>query len=629
MKSAASSWSAQLSKLNSLIKPKLGCRYGPRPPVVTIMGHVDHGKTTILDALRRSEITKYEHGGITQHIGAFVVALDDASKSSHGKTRKSSLIRSDCRNLVTFLDTPGHAAFHAMRQRGANITDIVVLVVAADDGVLDQTVESIKYAQNANVPIVVAVNKIDKVDIDDPAHLERISSQLNVHGIITEDAGGDTQMVKISALAGIGLDDLKESIVALAEASEIKSPLDGDATGYVIESCLDQARGRLATILVKTGTLKKGTFIVSHSDASYCYAKIRSMFDEFGNVVDSVPPGFPIQIIGWKDGDLPDAGDEIVQVANESIAKEYIQGRKRLSQLLQSVDDVKAAVERDKYLTEMYQEHVKSKLEGAQKNPGTKYRKMRVSHDVLKIDKENDQPKLNLIIKADVNGSVEAILDVLETYPNDREPLKLDIVHYGVGPVTQSEIELAALFPNTHVYTFNLPPNLNSAAKLRKLGVPLKPFNVIYHLMEDLMQSIAQSMPVVDHQDVQGELTVVQEFLINEKHKKVPVAGSRCISGEIKKGPEYLFKIIRNGMELVYDVPIVSLRFEKSEVNTIAKGSDCGLRLDVSQATVSPQWLAMDPTFDSSSFHFLPGDKLINYCYKKVKLKCKWSPKGF
>lgn len=618
----------EFDKLQSLIVPKIGTNFILRPPVVTIMGHVDHGKTTILDALRKSEIVKNEHGGITQHIGAFVVALDQIENSSKTIKKRKSLIDSDNKNLVTFLDTPGHAAFHTMRQRGANVTDIVVLVIAVDDGILDQTVESINFAQKANVPIVVAINKVDKVDPKDPSHLKRIGEQLNVHGIEIEAFGGETQAVLVSGLANIGLNDLKESIIALAEAKDIRAPLDGDMTGYVIESSLDPARGRLATILVKTGTLKKGDYVIAYSDSSYCYAKVRSMFDEFGNVIDKVPPGFPIQIIGWKDNAIPEAGDTVVQVSSEKIAKDYVSGRKRLEQVEKAQQDVAAAAKRDKVLTELYKDHLKQKSESDAKL--AKFRHLRISKDFLKVLNDgNEEKKLNLIIKADVHGSVEAILDVLETYPNETEPLKMNIVHYGVGPITDSELELASLFPNTFVYTFNLPPNMSTATKLRRAGVPFKPFNVIYHMIDDIIDRIGELMPVVDRQEIQGELTVVQEFMIGVKNKKVPVAGSRCVRGNIKKGPEYLFKIERNGYEMMSEVPIISLRYEKDEVEVISKGSDCGLRLDILAGKVSPDYLKFDPNFDPLSFHFLPGDKLISYCYKKVKLKNNWLPKGF
>lgn len=609
------------------IRPNVGKNLVLRPPVVTIMGHVDHGKTTILDALRKSEIAKYEHGGITQHIGAFVVSLDDIDAKK--KKKGGSLIDITRKNLVTFLDTPGHAAFHTMRQRGANLTDIVVLVIAVEDGILDQTIESIKFAQAANVPIVVAINKIDKVDMNDDSHVQRIANELNIHGIVTEDRGGETQVVKVSGLANIGLNDLKEAILALAETADIKSPIDGDVTGYVIESCLDPTRGRLATILVKTGTLKKGDFILAYSDSSYCYAKVRSMFDEYGNIIDKVPPGFPIQVIGWKSDAIPEAGDAVVQVSTEKVAKEYISERKRLEQMHKVQSDVEAAAERDKVLTEMYKEHLKTKM--SHEEARFKYRRLKTPHEIVKIHKEEDESpgKLNLIIKADVYGSIEAILDVLGTYPNDETPLKLNVVHYGVGPVTDSEMELASLFPNTLVYTFNLPPNLHAASKLRKLGVPLRPFNVIYHMMDDLLEQISNKMPEVEQEKVEGELSVIMEILINEKHKKVPVAGCKCISGTITKTPESLFKIIRKGYEVLRDVPIVTLRHEKSEVNSIAKGSDCGLRLDLQAGNVPPEYLKVDPSFDKSSFHFLPGDRIINYTYAKVKLKSRWMPKGF
>ncbi|GLH05257.1 Translation factor GUF1 homolog, mitochondrial [Gryllus bimaculatus] len=397
----------------------------PRPPVVTIMGHVDHGKTTLLDALRHTAVVASEFGGITQHIGAFSVKLNSGKRNE----------------TITFLDTPGHAAFKAMRARGAEATDIVVLVVAADDGVMEQTVESIRMAKEANVPIVVAINKIDKSDAD----VERTKKALLSAGIQVEDFGGDVQVVEVSALKGTNLDLLVEVISLQAQLLELKADPTGLVEGVVIESSTNVHRGKLATIIVQRGTLKKGAVLV----AGTAWAKVRGMFDDKGQPLLSGSPSTPVEIIGWRD--LPSAGDEVLEVDNEEykaqLEKKWLMGR----------------------------------------------RKVRREGPRPKEIEEDNSPHVSIILKGDVDGSVEAILDVLETY-NSNDDCQLSVIHYGVGQVTENDIELAETFG--------------------------------------------------------GEANVLQQFEVNEGRHKVPVAGCRCTKGVLKKSA--FFRLVR-GEETLFE----------------------------------------------------------------------------
>ena len=507
-------------KHSVLLKPVPGKILIPRLPVVTIMGHVDHGKTTLLDSLRKSEIVKGEHGGITQHIGAFVVSLSDPG-SKVKTTAQSRQSKERIKNLVTFLDTPGHAAFHAMRERGANVTDIVVLVVAADDGLMDQTFESLNFAKAAKVPIVIAVNKIDKVNMNDPSVLEIIKRGLFSQGIVLEEDGGETQSVFISALEGTGLDNLKESILALAETLDLKSFSDGDVHSNVIESQVDPGRGRLATLLVRSGTLKRGDIIVSTNEESLAWAKVRAMFDEFGQVLESVGPGFPVQVIGWKDNHIPEAGDSLIQVRNEKKAKEYIVYKTRQLNEQKSLQDSIEGKKKYEYLEHKYREHIESKKKVMESgsNPRSRFWKLRLSKDLIKYRTEDPDAdkKINVVLKADVNGSLEVLLDVFSSYPNHREAVKVNVIHYGLGPVSESDIELSKLFPNTFIYSFNVknPAAINVLAK--QSNISIKSFNVIYHLVNDVKKEIENCLPELDQEVVVGEAVVLKVYSLIEK----------------------------------------------------------------------------------------------------------------
>lgn len=605
------------SKDESELKPKSGKMLIPRPPVVTIMGHVDHGKTTLLDSLRKSEIVKQESGGITQHIGAFVVSLSEPGVKVKVEQRKMKT--EGIKSLVTFLDTPGHAAFHAMRQRGASVTDIVVLVVAADDGVMDQTVESINFAKNSKVPIVVAINKMDKVASSDMSKsIESLKRGLMAQGILLEEDGGDTQSVRISALNGSGLEELKEAILALAETLDLRSYGDGDSQGSVIESCLHPHRGRLATLLMRTGTLRRGDIIVAGTES---WAKIRSMFDEWGNILSSVGPAIPVQIIGWKDESIPHAGDHVVQVSSEKRAKAYVEANIKKRQEQKFLDDMREAEKKGQQHLEKYKKHLEDKRSSDKKfakfyRLGAKEAKEKMIQDDPDADK-----KINMIIKADVAGSLEVLLDVFGSYPNEKEVVKLDIIHYGLGPVTESDLDLASCFSNTFIYGFNIKNDPKIKMMAKKSGIPLKGFNVIYHMVDDVKSEISSRIPEVTRESVLGEAIVLQEFLLNEKNKKIPVAGCRCIRGCLKKASCF-YRVIRSDYQqqqeliLAENLVIKSMRHIKDEVDTINKDFECGLRFDSIQDSLP-------------DLRFQTNDRIICYQIQNVKAKTKWTPQGF
>ena len=579
-------------EINKMVRN--GSQEVSRVPVVTIMGHVDHGKTTLLDRLRKSELVKQEFGGITQHIGAFVVSLDNQN-------------RSKSKNLVTFLDTPGHKAFSAMRERGANITDIVVLVVAIDDGVMEQTIESISFANSSKVPIIVVINKIDKSS-NFKKDLEYLKNGLRAHGIVLEEDGGDIQSIKLSALKGTGLEELKEAILALAETLEIKSCVDGSVGAVVLESSVDPRKGKSVSILVQRGTLKKGDIIIA---GQHSWAKVRSMFDEWGNVVDKCLPGFPVQVIGWREDELPDAGDIVWQLDSEKHVKDLINLVKTRDRRIRAEIDANAAQKK-------MEEHLKTYKEEliALRSAGIRYKRKKNRGPREKMIKDEDQSnKLNTIVKCDVNGSLEVLLNIFESYPNDKSEAKIDLLHYGVGAITENDVELAACFDRSVIYAFNIGavnPQINKLAK--DLGVSIKRFNVIYHLVDDLRKEISDRLPLIDEENVFGEGLVLQEFVVNERHKKIPVAGVRCVKGILKKSNS-LYKVIRKGQEVASNLKVSSMRHLKDEVESIKKEVECGLKFDGISGL--------------EGLRFEAHDSIVCYEIKKIKQKTKWIPKGF
>lgn len=578
-----------INNLNKIIKVK-------KPPVVTIMGHVDHGKTTLLDYLRNSQIVKQEFGGITQHIGAFVVPFKQKKRTE----------------LVTFLDTPGHAAFHSMRQRGANVTDIVVLVVACDDGVLDQTIESIRFAKKSEVPIIVAVNKIDKFTDQNELNksLRYIRQQLIVHDVISEADGGEVQLVKISALKGIGVEDLKESILALAETLLLEAEINCPAGGHVIESLVHPHRGKLCTVLVDKGQIKKGDYLISGT-TNWC--KVRALFDERQQMKQECGPGLPIQVIGWRGNEVPSAGDPVMQVPTEAEAKRIITQFQQEKVLERAQSDAEQAAERARQYYEVYREKLKEKQES-----GFRYRPIRYHPRGQRPKQDQDDPmadlKINVLLKCDVDGSLEAILEMMDSYDKDnRQTVKLDIMHYGVGAITENDLLMASSFPNSVIYGFNVKAaDQKIMLKAKQSGVTIKLYNVIYHLYDDLKLRISEKLPEQEKEEELGRADVLQEFVVKEKKKKgVHVAGCRCTRGILRKDCKY--KLIRNRTEVIAeDLKVYTLKHLKDEVSEIEKDKECGISF-----------------MDHEDLEFKPGDALVAYEMKKFKPKLKWDLKGF
>ncbi|XP_032208043.1 translation initiation factor IF-2, mitochondrial isoform X4 [Mustela erminea] len=392
----------------------------PRSPVVTIMGHVDHGKTTLLDKLRKTQVAAMEAGGITQHIGAFLVSLPSGEK-------------------ITFLDTPGHAAFSAMRARGAQVTDIVILVVAADDGVMKQTVESIQHAKDAQVPLVLAINKCDKAGADP----EKVKKELLAYDVVCEDYGGDVQAVHISALTvnGDNLMALAEATVALAEMLELKADSTGPVEGTVIESFTDKGRGPVTTAIIQRGTLRKGSILV----AGKSWAKVRLMFDENGKTIHEACPSMPVGIVGWRD--LPSAGDEILEVESEPRARAVVDWRKYELEQEKNKEDLKIIEEKRKEHQEAHQK-AREKYGNIhwKERSFLKYQERKELKPLKAKEKEErDSHILPIIIKGDVDGSVEAIVNIMDTYDASHE-CELELVHFGVGDVSENDVNLAETF---------------------------------------------------------------------------------------------------------------------------------------------------------------------------------------
>ncbi|KAL2712719.1 hypothetical protein V1478_017674 [Vespula squamosa] len=546
-----------------------------RRPVVTIMGHVDHGKTTLLDALRNTSVVDTEFGGITQHIGAFNVELITGEK-------------------ITFLDTPGHAAFTSMRERGARITDIVVLVVAADDGVMEQTIQSINMAKSANVPIIVAINKIDKHNAD----IIRTQKMLQLEGIDVEQLGGEVQCVNISALKGTNLNALIEAIALQAEIIGLKGDPTGLVEGVVIECRNDKTRGKLSTALIQRGTLKKNAILVSGTS----WAKVRSMFDHLGKPVIQANLSDAIQIMGWKE--LPNVGDEILEVKSEQEAHMVIRYRQK------QINDIKAEEHKEAAEKKLQQHLIEYKEKLNKKRIlGRRY----ISEPKKKESISDLTPAFNIIIKTDVAGSLEAVLDVIGTYTAD-EKCRLNVVHYGVGLTTESDVELAATF-DAVIYQFNV----NISSKIQKLAkikdITIRSCNVIYKLIDDIKNEINMKLPFEDREEIidfilqkfihiKGEAQVMKQFDVTIEKKRVSVAGCQCVEGTLKKNGMY--HLIRNE-NVIYTGKLLSLRHLKNEVDSIKNGTECGLRLD------------------DNSITFQPGDKIICFKPYKEKQSIEWN----
>ena len=480
----------------------------PRPPIVTIMGHVDHGKTTLLDYLRKSSVAAQEHGGITQHIGAFVV------KMSSGKP-------------ITFLDTPGHAAFLSMRQRGANVTDIVVLVVAADDSVKPQTLEALKHANNAKVPIIVAINKIDK----DEARVDQVKADLARHDVQIEDFGGDVQVVEVSGKTGQGMDSLEENIVTLSEMLDTRSEQDGMAEGWVIESSI-KPDGKVATVLVKRGTLRLGDVIV----AGQSWARVRLLRNEAGVEVSEAPPGTPVEIFGWRE--LPEAGEQMLQAPDEDKAKMATDYRIEMAERLES----------SAYLAEQEErQREKAAVEAAAKAAAEEA----LEGDVSAPAEDDETPKVitqNFIVKADVVGSVEPVVSsVLEQGNNE---VQSKVLRSGAGQITEYDVDLASASKSI-IINFNSPVQPHIKMRANDGGVRIIDHSVIYHLVDETKDALSDLLPLKITHKVLGEADVLQIFPINLRGRVYQnIAGCRVRNGNIKKTS--LVKVLRKG-KVMYD----------------------------------------------------------------------------
>jgi translation initiation factor IF-2 len=487
--------------LDQFVQPK--GEEKPRPPVVTVMGHVDHGKTSLLDFIRSTRVTAKEAGGITQHIGAY-----------HVKTS---------RGIVTFLDTPGHAAFTAMRARGAQTTDIVILVVAADDGVMPQTVEAIKHAKAAGVPIVVAVNKIDKADADP----ERVRNELSQHEVIPEAWGGENIFVDVSAITGQGVEELLDNIVLQAEVLELKASFDSAAGGVVVESSLEKGRGAVATLLVKSGTLRVGDALL----AGQQHGRIRAMFDEDGQPITEAGPSMPAVVLGLSG--TPNAGDDFLVLADERKAREVAglrQGKTR---------DVKLARQQA------------AKLE-----------------DVFSQMKDGEAKTVDILLKADVQGSAEALQDALLKMSGDE--VKVRVVSSGVGGITESDINLAAA-SNAVLIAFNVRADSAARNAMKETGVDVRYYSVIYEAIDDVKAAINGLLSPEVREQIVGVAEVRDIF---RSPKFGAVAGCIVSEGTVKRHAP--IRVLRDNV-VIYEGELESLRRFKDDVNEVKSGTECGI----------------------------------------------------
>jgi len=482
----------------------------PRPPVITVMGHVDHGKTTLLDYIRNTRVAEREAGGITQHIGASVVE----AQTSEGK------------KTLVFLDTPGHEAFTAMRARGAQATDIVILVVAADDGVMPQTIEAINHAKAAGVPIIVAINKIDKPG----ANPDRVKQELTQHGLIPEDWGGETVMVPVSAKTGEGVDELLEMVALQAELMELKANPDRPARGVVLEAKLDKKRGPVATFLVQNGTLKVGDAVV----AGLYSGKIRAMFDDKGRPVKEAGPAMPVEVLGLEG--VPLAGDKFQVVESLEKARKIAQKRQELAR--------ESALEKEKRLS----------LE-----------------ELFSQMKAGEVKELGVILKADAQGSIEAIRKSLEELSNDE--VKVRVIHAGVGPITENDIMLAAA-SNAIVIGFNVRPDAAARKAAEREKVDVRTYRVIYDIVDEIKKAMEGLLEPEEKEVYLGSAEVRATFKVP---KVGTVAGCYVKDGVIRRNANV--RLVRDGI-VIYDGKIASLKRFKDDVREVQAGYECGVGLE-------------------------------------------------
>ena len=477
----------------------------PRPPVVTVMGHVDHGKTSLLDYIRRAKVVQGEAGGITQHIGAYHVETP--------------------RGVITFLDTPGHEAFTAMRARGAKATDIVILVVAADDGVMPQTIEAIAHAKAAGVPMVVAVNKIDK----EAANPERIRQELTAHEVVPDEWGGNVQFIDVSAKKGLNIDALLEAVLLEAEVLELTAPVDAPAKGIIVEARLDKGRGAVATLLVQSGTLKKGDMLL----AGTAFGKIRAMVDENGKAINEAGPSIPVEILGLSD--VPNAGEDAMVLADEKKAREialFRQGKYR---------DVRLAKQQA------------AKLENMFNNMG-----------------ENQAQSLSVIIKADVQGSYEALAGSLKKLSTDE--VKVNVLHSGVGGITESDVNLA-IASGAFIIGFNVRADASARKLAENENVEIRYYNIIYDAIDDVKAAMSGMLSPEEKEQVTGTVEIRQVISVS---KVGNIAGCMVTDGVVKRDSHV--RLIRNNV-VIHTGELSSLKRYKDDVKEVRMGFECGLMI--------------------------------------------------
>jgi translation initiation factor IF-2 len=479
----------------------------PRPPVVTVMGHVDHGKTKLLDAIRETDVVSGEFGGITQHIGAY---------QAHVGERE-----------ITFIDTPGHEAFTAMRARGASVTDIAVLVVAADDGVMPQTLEALDHAKAAEVPIVVAVNKVDKEEADP----QRVRTQMVEHGVVPAEWGGEFEFVDVSAKAKTNLESLLDTLLVVADLEELKGDPSGFARGTVLEAHLDKGRGPVATVLVQKGTLEVGDALV----CGITYCRVRAMMDEHGRPVAIAGPSKPVQILGWSH--VPSAGDDVREVADEREARHVAEEREARTRAADLVSQRRGA-----------------SLE-----------------DLMRRAERAGIPELNVVVKADVQGSLQALTDSLLKLPQDE--VRLNIVRGAAGAITEHDIQLAAA-SEAIVLGFNVRPDARSRELAEKEGVDVRLYQVIYDAIDDITSALSGLLKPEEREKVMGEAEVRALFRVP---KLGVIAGSYVRQGTIRRNARG--RLLRDGV-IVYDGRVTSLRRFKDDVGEVRDGFECGIGLE-------------------------------------------------
>ena len=477
----------------------------PRPPVVTIMGHVDHGKTSLLDYIRRTKVADAEAGGITQHIGAY-----------HVETSKG---------MISFLDTPGHAAFTAMRARGAGVTDIVILVVAADDGAKPQTAEAVKHAKAAGVPLIIAVNKIDKPEADQ----ERVKNEMAALDVIPEAWGGDIMFMPVSAKTGEGVNELLDAVLLQAEILELTAVHECPANGVVVESSLDKGRGAVATILVQNGVLKKGDLVLTGSE----YGRVRAMFDENGKQVSEAGPSIPVQVLGLSA--VPNAGDEVIVVADERKARELAQLRQEKSR------DQRLAVQQQ------------ARLE-----------------DVFSSVRDGQVPAVNIVLKADVQGSAEALREALTSLTADESDVKVKVVSSGVGGINESDVSLATA-SKAIIIGFNVRADGSSRRMIEEAGIELKYYSVIYNAIDDVKAAASGLMAPETREQTIGLAEVKEVFL---SRKLGDIAGSIVTEGTVRRSSP--IRVLRDNV-VVFEGELESLRRFKDDVNEVKAGTECGI----------------------------------------------------